>query len=147
MTLRADALFAAFPALTNLPCLTPATAKCFLQADDAVLILVRGDCSHCAAYLAQAGELLGAMSSGPSVAALVLDRPAGLRFRCDNPSIGGLGVFPYLVRFRRGRRIAGFAASCNPGLLTLLASRSMPNDETPVPNDVLGRRQLVVQGY
>jgi hypothetical protein len=123
MTVRVYASFHDAAIASTLPRLSTATAKRFLQADEAVLILVRSDCPRCADYLAHADAVLGGMLTGAAVAALVLHRPGGARFRCDNPSIGGLGVFPYLVRYRRGCRIAGFAASGAPDFLPLLATR------------------------
>lgn len=122
MTVRVLSSAADLTTASPLPRLPSTAAKRFLQADEAILVLVRGDCPHCAAFLAHADELLAGRPPGAVVAALVLDRSAGVRFRCDNPSIGGLGVFPYLVRYRRGRRIAGFAAPGAPGLLALLAT-------------------------
>ena len=102
--------------------------KRFLQADDAVLILTRDDCAHCAVALARLEALLDDRAlAGAAVGAVVLDRSGARRFRCDNPRLGGLTVFPYLVRYRKGRRVAGIAAAHQPELLMrLIAARRPP---------------------
>ena len=123
MSLRVHAPAEASSSLSALPRLSRAAVRRFLQADEAVLILVRSDCPHCAGYLEDTDKLLGGVPSGAAVAALAINRLSGVRFRCDNPSIGGLGVFPYLVRYRRGRRVAGLSVSRTPGILALLAAR------------------------
>ena len=97
---------------TGMAWLTQSSVARFLRSDEAILILVRGECPHCARLVADLEDRLDYPElEGVNVGALVLDRPGARRFRCDNPWLGGLDVFPYVVRYRRGRRVTAARGS------------------------------------
>jgi hypothetical protein len=104
--------------------LTKASVARFLHSDEAILILVRSECPHCARLVAEIEEQLARPDlAGIKVGTLVLDRPGARRFRCDNPWRGGLDVFPYVVRYRHGRRVAAARSSGSVRLVTTAISR------------------------
>jgi hypothetical protein len=110
---------------TGMTWLTPSSIRRFLRAEEAFLLLVQADCPHCARLVAAVqAQLERPELRGLNVGTIVLDRPESRRFRCDNPWLGALDVFPYLVRYRSGRRVAGVPASRADLLLKAYAASS-----------------------
>jgi hypothetical protein len=110
---------------TGMAWLTQSSVARFLRSDEAILILVRGECPHCARLVAAVEDQLDRPGlQGVRVGTLVLDRPAARRFRCDNPWRGGLDVFPYVVRYRRGRRVSAARGTGIELLTTTAIARS-----------------------
>jgi hypothetical protein len=105
--------------------LTAASARRFVRAEKAMVLLVRADCRHCAGLVAALqSDLSRPELRRLNVGVMAIDRPEGRRIRCDNRWLGGLDVFPYLVRYRFGRRVAGVPAARVGLLLRSLAARA-----------------------
>ncbi|MGQ0669145.1 MAG: hypothetical protein ACT4PO_05675 [Actinomycetota bacterium] len=90
-------------------------------AEQAVLVLAKGDCEACAAYgRALGGRMDRGRLHGALVGKMFLDRPGSSRFKRDNPWLRDVEFLPYTLVYRDGVKVDEFASSRDSYLLERL---------------------------